>query len=75
MEGGGSAKTKWSKRDTPPQAWTIRPLSGLHTPPPPTGGICRGIIVNLVAGGVGVWPATIGAFSWDSVVHHVKEGR
>ncbi len=25
-EGGGSAGTKWSKHDAPPQAWTIRPL-------------------------------------------------
>jgi hypothetical protein len=35
VEGGGSAGTKRSKRDAPPQAWTIRPLSGLRAPPPP----------------------------------------
>jgi hypothetical protein len=74
VEGGGSAGTKRSKRDAPPQAWTIRPLSGLRAPPPPTGGTHRGIVVNVVTGGVGVWPATIGARSWDSVVHHVEEG-
>jgi hypothetical protein len=75
VEGGDSAGTKRSKRDAPPQAWTIRSFSGLRAPPPPTGGTRRGIIVNVVAGGVGVWLATIGARSWDSVVHHVKEGQ
>ncbi len=35
VERGGSAGTKRSKRDAPPQAWTIRPLSGLRAPPPP----------------------------------------
>ncbi len=35
VEGGGSAGTKRSKRDAPPQAWTVRPLSGLRAPPPP----------------------------------------
>jgi hypothetical protein len=55
MEGGGSAGTKWSKCDAPPQAWTIHPLSGLRAPPPPTGGTRRGILVDVVVGGVGVW--------------------
>ncbi len=75
MEGGGSAGTKRSKCDAPPQAWTIRPLSGLRAPPPPNGGTRNGILVDVVAGGVGVWLATIRARSWDSVVHYVKEGR
>ncbi len=35
VEGGGSAGTIRSKCDAPPQAWTIRPLSGLHAPPSP----------------------------------------
>jgi hypothetical protein len=34
VEGGGSARIKRSKRDAPPQAWTIHPLSGLRAPPP-----------------------------------------
>jgi hypothetical protein len=34
LEGGGSAGTKRSKCDAPPQAWTIRPLLGLRAPPP-----------------------------------------
>jgi hypothetical protein len=53
VEGGGSAGTKRSKCDAPPQAWTICPLSGLRAPPPPTGGTRRGIVVNVVAGGGG----------------------
>jgi hypothetical protein len=75
MEGGGSAGTKWSKHDAHPQAWTIRPLSGCIPPPPLTDGTRCGIVINIVVGGMGVWPATIGACSWDSVVHHVKEGQ
>ncbi len=35
VEGGGSAGTKRSKCDAPPQAWTIRPLLRLRAPPPP----------------------------------------
>ena len=36
---------------------------------------CAPILADVVVGGMGVWPATIGARSRDSVVHHVKEGR
>jgi hypothetical protein len=75
MGGGGSARTKQSKGDAPPQAWTIHPLLGLHAPPPPTGGTHREIVVNVVTGGMGVCLATIRACSWDSVIHHVKEGQ
>jgi hypothetical protein len=52
VEGGGSARTKRSKRDAPPQAWTIRPLSGLRAPPPQPAGPVMG---SSSTSSQGVW--------------------
>jgi hypothetical protein len=53
VEGGGSARTKRSKFDIPPQAWTIRPLSRLHAPPPPQ--LVGPVMGSLLTSLQGVW--------------------